>query len=152
MIVDASNRFYTLVPHDFAMKKPTLLDNLELIKSKTDMLNNLLDIEIAYNLLKDSSDGSDDPIDQHYKKLKCEIEVLDKNSKEFMNILVYVTNTHAATHSSYELVVEDVFKIKREGEYENYTKFKSLHNRRLLWHGSRVTNFAGILSQGLRIA
>lgn len=27
-----------------------------------------------------------------------------------------------------------------------------MHNRRLLWHGSRTTNFAGILSQGLRIA
>jgi len=27
-----------------------------------------------------------------------------------------------------------------------------LPNRKLLWHGSRVTNVAGILSQGLRIA
>lgn len=25
-------------------------------------------------------------------------------------------------------------------------------NHQLLWHGSRVTNFMGILSQGLRIA
>ena len=31
-ILDASNRFYTLIPHDFGMKKPPLLDNLELIK------------------------------------------------------------------------------------------------------------------------
>ena len=30
--------------------------------------------------------------------------------------------------------------------------FKKLHNRMLLWHGSRTTNYAGILSQGLRIA
>lgn len=28
----------------------------------------------------------------------------------------------------------------------------SKHNRQLLWHGSRITNFTGILSQGLRIA
>jgi len=27
-----------------------------------------------------------------------------------------------------------------------------LGNRQLLWHGSRLTNWAGILSQGLRIA
>ena len=31
-LLDASNRFYTLIPHDFGMKKPPLLDNLELIK------------------------------------------------------------------------------------------------------------------------
>ena len=29
---------------------------------------------------------------------------------------------------------------------------KDLHNKKLLWHGSRLTNFVGILSQGLRIA
>lgn len=28
----------------------------------------------------------------------------------------------------------------------------NIHNKKLLWHGSRLTNFVGILSQGLRIA
>jgi len=31
-------------------------------------------------------------------------------------------------------------------------RLHSKHNRQLLWHGSRITNFTGILSQGLRIA
>lgn len=35
-LLDASNRFYTLIPHDFGMKKPPLLDNLELIQVKLD--------------------------------------------------------------------------------------------------------------------
>lgn len=116
------------------------------------MLNNLLEIEIAYNILKTDSNSSEDPIDMHYKKLKCEMEIVDKNSEEFKLILKYVENTHAATHSSYKLIVEDVFKIAREGEESRYQTYKSLHNKKLLWHGSRLTNFAGILSQGLRIA
>ena len=70
LIKDASNRFYTLVPHDFGMKKPTMLDNPDLIKAKTEMLNNLLDIEIAYSLLNSSSDSAESPVDQHYKKPK----------------------------------------------------------------------------------
>jgi poly [ADP-ribose] polymerase len=45
-----------------------------------------------------------------------------------------------------------IFKIEREGEEATFSPFKDLHNRKLLWHGSRHTNFAGILSQGLRIA
>lgn len=47
---------------------------------------------------------------------------------------------------------EQIFKIAREGERQRYKPFAQLRNRRLLWHGSRTTNFAGILSQGLRIA
>lgn len=30
--LDATNRFYTLVPHDFGMKKPPLLDTAEIVK------------------------------------------------------------------------------------------------------------------------
>ena len=135
------------------MKKPTLLDNEKIIKEKTDMLNSLLDIEIAYNILKaDNGSEDQDPIDLHYKKLKCEMDILDHKSDEFKRILQYVANTHAATHSNYKLIVEDVFKVRRDGEDKHYEAFKKLHNRKLLWHGSRLTNFAGILSQGLRIA
>jgi len=31
-LLDASNRFYTLIPHDFGMQSPPLLDNEEIIK------------------------------------------------------------------------------------------------------------------------
>jgi poly [ADP-ribose] polymerase len=52
--------------------------------------------------------------------------------------------------------VIEIFRIERQGEYDrfNSSSFASLKNgnRRLLWHGSRSTNYGGILSQGLRIA
>ena len=47
------------------------------------------------------------------------------------------------------LQVEELFAVDRDGESE---EFKDLGNRQLLWHGSRMTNWMGILSQGLRIA
>lgn len=31
-LLDCSNRFFTLIPHDFGMKKPPVLDNPEIIK------------------------------------------------------------------------------------------------------------------------
>ena len=80
----------------------------------------------------------------------------------------YVANTHGVTHRGYTLEVQDVYrdfsiyqfmnlifqilKIDRHGEGKRYKPFKKLPNRMLLWHGSRTSNFAGILSQGLRIA
>ena len=38
------------------------------------MLDNLLDIEVAYSLIKETSDG-EDPLDSYYKKLKTHIKV-----------------------------------------------------------------------------
>ncbi|XP_010780561.1 poly [ADP-ribose] polymerase 1 [Notothenia coriiceps] len=152
-ILDLSNRFYTLIPHDFGMKKPPLLNSLDYIQNKVQMLDNLLDIEVAYSLLRGGAqDDESDPIDINYEKLKTKIEVVDKSTTEAEIITQYVKNTHAATHNTYTLEVEEIFKIVREGERQRYRPFEELNNRQLLWHGSRKTNYAGIMSQGLRIA
>ncbi|XP_065898038.1 poly [ADP-ribose] polymerase 1-like isoform X3 [Dysidea avara] len=155
-LLDASNRFYTLIPHNFGMQSPPLLDSEEIIKTKTQMLDNLLEIELTYSLLKQQikSDAVEqkDPLDINYEKLKTDFSVLSKDSDEFETIKEYVANTHAPTHSSYTLELMDVFKIERHGESSRFKDFKKIPNRKLLWHGSRNTNFAGILSQGLRIA
>ncbi|XP_061668275.1 poly [ADP-ribose] polymerase 1 [Syngnathoides biaculeatus] len=152
-ILDLSNRFYTLIPHDFGMKKPPLLSNLECIQAKVQMLDNLLDIEVAYSLLRGGAqDDQSDPIDINYEKLKTDIHVVDKDTQEAEIIMQYVKNTHAATHNTYTLEVQEIFKINREGERQRFQPFEELHNHQLLWHGSRATNYAGILSQGLRIA
>jgi poly [ADP-ribose] polymerase len=152
-IIDASNRFYTLIPHDFGLARPKILDNIDLIQSKTQMIDNLLEIEIAYSMLKGSQDEQNEhPIDVHYKKLKSIIEPIDKNTEEFKRIEQYMINTHASTHKQYTLKLNQLFKIIRQGEYDRFQKWEKLPNRQLLWHGSRTTNFAGILSQGLRIA
>ena len=45
----------------------------------------------------------------------------------------------------------DCFELEREGEAEIFNPDK-LDNVNLLWHGSRFSNFVGILSQGMRIA
>jgi poly [ADP-ribose] polymerase len=73
--------------------------------------------------------------------------VLPKDGEEFQRLVEYVRNTHAATHNQYELEVMEVFKIGRHGEESRYKKFSKFSNRQLLWHGSRTTNFCGILSQ-----
>merc|ERR1712218_65011 len=155
--LDASNRFFTLIPHDFGMNSPPVLNNEQAIKGKLDMLENLLEIEVAYSLLKSANDGGDDgkskdPIDAHYEKLKTDIKVLDKTTEEFKVLEKYVKNTHGSTHTLYKLEIEDIFKVERKGEAKRFKPFRKMHNRQLLWHGSRTTNYAGILSQGLRIA
>lgn len=71
------------------------------------MLDSLLEIEIAYNMLKTEGD-SKDPVLEHYTKLETDIEVLDNNSDEFKIVDKYVVNTHAETHRQYDLVLNNV--------------------------------------------
>lgn len=47
-----------------------------LLQAKLEMLESLMEIEIAFNLLKEGDAVKDkDPIDAHYEKLNTEIEV-----------------------------------------------------------------------------
>ena len=64
----------------------------------------------------------------------------------------YVRNTHGATHTQYELEIEEAFEVVRAGEEDRFAPFEAMENRQLLWHGSALSNYVGILSQGLRIA
>lgn len=149
--VGLSNKFYTLVPHNFGMRNAPLVDTLDLIKSKREMVDSLLEIEIAYSMLQADVAEDTNPLDAHYGQLKTDLDPLDHDTDEFKIIQQYVQNTHGSTHA-FKLEIEDVFKVKRKGEKKRYKPFKDLHNRQLLWHGSRLTNYVGILCNGLKIA
>lgn len=153
-LLDYSNRFYTLVPHNFGEERLKVLSNEKMVAEKRMMLEMLQDIEIAYEMISEvkKENRSDDLLKEHYDKLNINIIVLDKEEIEYKLIEEYVQNTHAPTHSEYKLKIIEIFKLSRKGELERYAKHSSLNNRFLLWHGSRSTNYAGILSQGLRIA
>ncbi|GBC05313.1 hypothetical protein RclHR1_06170017 [Rhizophagus clarus] len=149
-----SNYFYTVIPHYFGMRKPIVINSINLLKAKLEMVETLGEIEIANSLNNECDDNNIiNPLDAHFNTLKLErLEPLDHDSKEFKMVVNYVNNTHGATHFHFQLEVMEVFDLERKGERERFQQFSDLPNRTLLWHGSRKTNFAGILSQGLRIA
>ena len=79
---------------------------------------------------------------------------LDPSGSEYQHLEEYLLKTHGSTHYI-KFKVEDIFRIERDGENDRFRNSKfgqRKGDRRLLWHGSRSTNFGGILSQGLRIA
>jgi len=146
-LVHACNQFYTKIPHDFGMKVPTVIRSQEEIKEKINLLEALSDIKIAMKMIEESMTKGN-PLDNQYKSLQCPINVLKKTSSDYKLIEKYVTNTHGATHTGYTLSIKNIFSIDKGKDGFN----KKLGNRYLLWHGSRLTNWCGILKQGLRIA
>jgi len=154
VLSELTSEFYTIIPHDFGRTRPPVINTKVLLKKKIEMVESLADIQIATTLLKKQSlEITENPIDTNYKSLHCGLTPLDNNSEDYEMIKTYVANTHAKTHSWYELEVDEVYVVDREGEKERFLGNKYPEKKRkLLWHGSRLTNFAGILSQGLRIA
>lgn len=75
-LVDLSSEFYTHIPHDFGMSRPPVINSVQMLKTKLQMVESLADIEIATRLL--ASGGADlNPIDHHYSKLKCGIQPVE---------------------------------------------------------------------------
>ncbi|XP_025247792.1 poly [ADP-ribose] polymerase 2 isoform X1 [Theropithecus gelada] len=149
-LMEACNEFYTRIPHDFGLRTPPLIRTQKELSEKIQLLEALGDIEIAIKLVKTELQSPEHPLDQHYRNLHCALRPLDHQSYEFKVISQYLQSTHAPTHSDYTMTLLDLFEVEKEGEKEAFRE--DLHNRMLLWHGSRLSNWVGILSHGLRIA
>ncbi|XP_072544606.1 poly [ADP-ribose] polymerase 2 isoform X2 [Salminus brasiliensis] len=149
-LLEACNQFYTRIPHDFGLRTPPLIRTEEELKEKIALLEALSDIQIAVKMVESSCHSDEHPLDRQYHSLKCQLQPLPPDSHEFKVIEKYLQSTHAPTHSDYTMSVLDVFSVDREGEKASF--LTQMHNRMLLWHGSRLSNWVGILSQGLRVA
>ena len=88
---------------------------------------------------------TENPADIFYKFLRAELKPMDHESREFKIICKSVKETHGPTHNKFAIRVDDIFAVYKPSEQMRYFPFRRLHNKRLLWHGSRITNYMGIL-------
>ncbi len=152
---ELSSEFYTNIPHDFGMSLPPSINTVARLSTKIHMIQTLGDMRLADSIIRNSERyrlATQNPLDLTYSSLRAKVDPIANGAAEHSIIMRMVKNTHAPTHNNYTLDVEQIFSVTRRGAKSRFAPFSQLHNRRLLWHGSRVNNFVGILSQGLRIA
>lgn len=129
----------------------------DILKKELELLESLGDLKEAARLMKNDLKDTQriHPLDRQFRNLNLgEITPLDPHGVEFEELSSYLWNTRGVTHSA-NYHIENIFRIERIGEADRFaqSEFSKINSdRRLLWHGSRATNFGGILSQGLRIA
>jgi len=147
-----TSRFYTVIPHAFGRRVPPVIDTLELLEKKYEMLNVLTDIEIAVTLQKEDAPKSakllPHPADENYSKLNAAIEVVDPKSKEYEFVEQYI---EATARSGRKPKLLNLFTLDRKPEGKRYAEHDDLDNRKLLWHGTNVAVVAAICKTGLRI-
>jgi poly [ADP-ribose] polymerase len=120
------------------------------------------DMEVASKLISSTIPVDDqgnpiNPLDANFLSLGLDsMSPVQRGSQEFKTLEAYVGDTHGFTHRHYSVAVLNIYRVQRSSEkkaWESGGYHKLMDGERfLLWHGSRSTNFAGILKQGLRIA
>ncbi|KAH9624185.1 hypothetical protein KSS87_000551 [Heliosperma pusillum] len=150
LLEELSGEFYTIIPHVFGDKsmRQFIIDTREKLRSKLEMVESLGEIEIASKLLNRCAGQQVDVMYAQYKLLRCALAPVGATSREYEMIENYMKNTALNTRAE----IVQIFRVSKEGENERLKKYSHVKNRMMLWHGSRLTNWLSILSQGLRIA
>lgn len=154
--IDAlSDAYYSLIPHIFSRKtRPVPIDNMDIVRNELDILSTLSEMKVGFKLMHNLDDSSTNRLDARIEGLKLStLEPLERSTNEYQKVCELVETTHGKTHSWFNITVGDIFSIEREGESEHFGKQHGDEDedRRLLFHGSRLANYGGIMSQGLRI-
>ena len=162
-----SSDFYTQIPHDFGFQKMAnfIINDIEKVKEKIDMISTLSDMKITLKILENVDEDKEEyenqeekQLNDYYKQLNCDIRSISKDEPIYNILNKYLTaksdrkdndgfGSYYGRRNNLSLI--KAYELHRHGEKK---KFKDFGNKKLLWHGSRITNFVGILSQGLRIA
>ena len=157
-ILQLTSEFYTMIPHNFGMQKMInfKIDTVDKVRDKMYLVNNLINIQDTYEMLKSGKKDKvnpkpqakrPNPIDENFAKLAIKMQTIKAQEAEYKFIEEYVQKGRG--HQKLKIV--DCFRVERPGEIRDFNP-KKLDNKKLLWHGSRFSNFVGILTQGLRIA
>ncbi|KAK7060790.1 hypothetical protein VNI00_000523 [Paramarasmius palmivorus] len=156
---ELTNLYYSIIPHSFGRNRPIIINNSQLLKKELELVDILGEMEIASQLMADieKRHAQTNPLDAQFHSLDLtKMEVLSRDGQEFEAIQKYMQDTHGSTHTHIRAKVKAAFRVERARETEAWKEagFDQIDpgERLLLWHGSRSTNFAGILKQGLRIA
>ena len=94
------------------------------------------------------------PMQYIYASMGVRITPLEEGDPECDLIRAYCLNTASSPANGGVGVKRiKIFKIERKGEPERFEKVAAeVGNRKLLFHGSGISNFLGLLAQGMRIA
>jgi poly [ADP-ribose] polymerase 2/3/4 len=144
-MVDLSGDFYTTIPHRVgrtrAAVEAAVINTLPEFEQKQETL------QLMRDMLQVNGDKSvlfDTQIDAKYDALKCKVVALDKGSSVFEELRDHVLKSQVKSKS---IKVTNVFTLARDLEHTAFND--TIGNQRLLFHGSRIKNWVGILSRGI---
>ena len=147
-IADLSSRFYELIPmtiHSGGLVPP--IQELSHVSNCHKIIENLKDYEVASKIFIGAlrRQYEMNPLDYVVQSIPANIKTLSADHSDYKVIQRYLPESIINNLLS-------IYKVNRKGEAERISKFDKLKTRKLLWHGTGISNVIGILSQGLRLS
>jgi poly [ADP-ribose] polymerase len=138
--------FYSAIPHRIGRTRSAVesavIDNLAAFEQKQNTL------QLMKDMLQVNGEAGgvlfDAKVDQEYEALKCQIGWLDHDGSEFKEIADHIIKSQVKSKT---IKVKNVYTLKRPGEWDEFAQH--VGNQRLMFHGSRIQNWVGILSRGI---
>jgi poly [ADP-ribose] polymerase len=143
---DLTGEFYTAIPHRIGRSRDkvatAVIDSLAAFEQKQSTL------QLMKDMLHVNGEGGDvlynAQTDAEYEALKCRIGWLDPDESEFRELADHVVQSQVKTK---HIKVKNIYTLRRDGEWDDFNT--KVGNERLLFHGSRIQNWVGILSRGI---
>lgn len=152
---DLSSYFYTLIPYSCGMSVPPIINNKKFIGELMNLLQDLSQIQITGQIIKNINGDSNDELAEIYNKLDCKIVAMDpiKHKKHWDLLETYVKRTHCPTHN-FNPKILNIYQIQHSKQNNRYYSYLESNpelkkNKMLLFHGSKLGNWLGILNKSL---
>uniref|UniRef100_A0A915CY84 Poly [ADP-ribose] polymerase n=1 Tax=Ditylenchus dipsaci TaxID=166011 RepID=A0A915CY84_9BILA len=137
--IEEINNYYTIIPHAYGLRAPPLIVSKEQVNHEMRLLEVLRNKKTEKHVF-----------DIRYEQLNCKITPVELSDPIYEIIIDYLKNSFSKSHYGDTLFITNLFEVDRQAERERFRA--DLGNRKLLWHGSRMTNWYNILREGLQIA
>ncbi|MCK6508625.1 WGR domain-containing protein [Myxococcota bacterium] len=142
---DLSSAFYTVIPHRFGRSREAAeaaiirdLNNYQTKQETLQLMKDMLRVNGESGLLHEAKE------EEEYAALGCSVEAIEAKSSEHKKIKDLVLESQVDTD---DIEVLQIYKVSRPEEEARY--LADIGNDQLLFHGSRIQNWVGILSRGL---
>ncbi|KAI3232500.1 hypothetical protein DTO012A9_1093 [Penicillium roqueforti] len=151
----AKNKLCNFYNH-LILTQGTLSDNKDIVRQELESLDLLLKLRDASEILEKDCRSSSLAMSQISQVVGlAKMLPVRRDSTEFKMLQEYIEKTSYSQHIYQFKEIIGLFRLERPGEAERFAQWEkenlaNIGDRRLLWHGSKASNFAGILSQGLR--
>ncbi|KAH7462014.1 hypothetical protein PRIC1_005911 [Phytophthora ramorum] len=149
-LTNLSSHFYSLIPHHSRLE---VIDTMVKLGKKVQLM-----AEVGASVRGMAHEpvarqcASRNYLDECYDLLECELQPVKSSDPDFALIQTYIRNSNCCGRKQDRLQLLSVFRVEKPEQETRFESFRKFTNRRILWHGSHLANWLGILSEGLRIA
>ena len=151
-IYDLSSKYFTIIPHNFGMNNmhKFVINSQERIKEENELLDSIKNIKIVSGILQQTNNNNKEKneisLKEKLNEFKYIVAYVSKEENIYSIIDKYLSKSNEIKNSP-KIKLIDLFSVKEK----NLINITNNKNKKLLWYGIRIQNFANVFKSGLSL-